>query len=114
MDTRRTQVGLRTLNDPAHPYLELIFVHGLMGDAQYTWTCGSDGATFWPEWLSEDSAFLNTRIHTYGYHETPVNGRAPVSKLRDIGVAMCSSLEHNGPVRNDVHVSNASCWSSYS
>lgn len=69
--------------------------------------CENDSATFWPDWLSEDAAFSNTRIHTYGYHETPVNGRAPVSKLRDFGVAMCSSLEHNRRVRNDVHVSEA-------
>jgi hypothetical protein len=101
----RGQVGLRTLNGPVDPYLELVFVHGLMGDSSLTWTFENDRATFWPEWLAEDPEFSNLRIHMYGYHESPVNGRAPVSKLRDMGAALCSALELNTQFRGNTHVS---------
>ena len=101
----RGQVGLRTLNSPLDSYLEIIFVHGLMGDSSLTWAFDHDRKMFWPDWLSEDHAFSNARIHTYGYHEPPVNGRAPVSKLRDIGVGLCSAVELNNQIRGDAHVS---------
>ena len=104
----RGQIGLRTLNGPVDPYLELVFVHGLMGDSSLTWTFENDRATFWPEWLAEDPEFSNLRIHTYGYHEPPVNGRAPVSKLRDMGAALCSALELNSQFRGSTHVSYVS------
>lgn len=104
LDPARGRPGLRTLHDPGNPYLEIIFVHGLMGDSQLTWTFDNDGKTFWPTWLAEEDFFSNTRIHTYGYHEPPVNGRAPVSKIRDIGVALCAALESNSYIRGDAYV----------
>lgn len=102
--TARSQVGLHPLSDPNDPYVELIFVHGLMGDSHWTWTVENDNATFWPDWLAEDRLFMNTRIHTYGYHEPTVQGRVPVSKIRDIGISMCTALEHNNQLRGAAHV----------
>lgn len=101
----RGQVGLRTLNTHVDPYLELVFVHGLMGDSSLTWAFENDRAMFWPEWLFEDMEFANVRIHTFGYAEPPIGGRAPVSKIREVGVALCTALELNNQIRSDVHVS---------
>ncbi|KAI9695527.1 MAG: hypothetical protein M1820_008540 [Bogoriella megaspora] len=103
LEIRRGRVGLRTLNDPSDPYLEIVFVHGLLGDSYLTWTSDNDPATFWPEWFVEEIHFSNTRIHTFGYQEPSSGGRAPISKLRDIGVSLCSALELNTYVKRDAH-----------
>ena len=103
-DASRGQVGLRTLSDCIDPYIEIIFVHSLLGDSNLSWTFENDKARFWPEWLTEDIEFCKTRIHTYGYHEPPVNNRAPVSRLRDIGIALCAAIEVNNLIRSDSHV----------
>lgn len=111
-EKNRSHFGLRTLNDPKDPYLELVLVHGLLGDPELTWTFDHDKATFWPEWLMEEVDFFNTRIHNYGYRESVVGGRAPVSRLRDIGMSLCSALEVNTYVKRDAHVCATSSLSS--
>lgn len=103
--SNRGPLGLRVVNDPSNPYHEVIFVHGLLGDSSLTWTYEHESATYWPDWLSEDKVFHKTRIHTYGYEAPPVNGRIAMSRVRDIGVELCSALESNGEVRRDGHVS---------
>lgn len=47
----RGKVGLKTLNHPVDCHLEIVFVHGLLGDASLTWTLDQDKSLFWPEWL---------------------------------------------------------------
>jgi hypothetical protein len=62
--------GLTTLYEPPNPpIVDLIFVHGLNGGSQSTWT-KNDISTFWPkEWLKEDAHFADAcRIHTFGYN----------------------------------------------
>ena len=101
----RGRLGLDTLRpDPLEPYLELIFVHSLLGDSRLTWTHGNDGATFWPEWLREDANFSKTRIHTYGYEEPPVHGHVEVTRLSDLGEELCHALESNEDVKSNIHV----------
>jgi protein SERAC1 len=46
------------------PLVDVIFIHGLTGDARKTWECPRDG-NFWPEWLQEDLKHL--AIYTLGY-----------------------------------------------
>lgn len=61
-------VGLTTLYEPeGHASADLIFVHGLNGGSQSTWSKGS-GLSFWPrDWLPCDDAFRDVRIHSFGY-----------------------------------------------
>jgi hypothetical protein len=62
--------GLNTLFEPSEPAIaDLIFVHGLAGGSQSTWTKSSDPSLFWPkEWLPQDAAFRDVRIHSFGYN----------------------------------------------
>ncbi|MFG1888116.1 esterase/lipase family protein [Micromonospora sp. NPDC049051] len=38
---------------PQHASIDLVFLHGLDGDARQSWSTGAPG-TFWPQWLAED------------------------------------------------------------
>jgi len=55
-------------NQPAtQKPVDIIFVHGLGGDALETWTYVKTGA-FWPQWLYDEQGFENVRsIFSFGY-----------------------------------------------
>lgn len=51
-------------SDPS-AIVDIVFVHGLSGDAHSTWDCGgSDG--FWPAWLAQDIGYSNVYCLGYG------------------------------------------------
>ena len=70
-DPKKGPLGLTTLHSPnrAEPVVaDVVFVHGLNGGSQSTWTKGNKPLLFWPcQWLPEDEAFRDVRIHTFGY-----------------------------------------------
>jgi pimeloyl-ACP methyl ester carboxylesterase len=39
--------------------LDVVFIHGLNGDAIKTWAAGGDPANFWPRWLVKDVPSIN-------------------------------------------------------
>lgn len=49
----------------ADSLLDVIFVHGLTGDAYQTWSSSKKDDGFWPKWLSDDLEHLS--IYTLGY-----------------------------------------------
>lgn len=69
-DDAKGSFGLNTLFNPAESAIaDLVFVHGLGGGSRSTWTKSSELSLFWPqEWLPQDSAFQDVRIHSFGYN----------------------------------------------
>jgi hypothetical protein len=73
-------LGLTVLYEPDKgPAADIVFVHGLGGSSQQTWSKNKDPALFWPrEWLPLESGLSDVRISTFGYsaHLTsPVNAK---------------------------------------
>lgn len=64
----RGPLGLTTLHEPEdRAVASLIFVHGVGGGSQSTWSLDA-GQHFWPrDWLSQDDLVKNARVLTFGY-----------------------------------------------
>lgn len=70
----------------------IVFVHGLTGNRQNTWT-DEPSKTFWPQaLLAKDLS--NARIMTYGYDADVMNALQPAGQnsLRDHGNSLANDL----------------------
>lgn len=85
-------LGLHRLHvPPAKARVDLIFVHGLGGDARKTWS--KAGQNFWPQdWLPADPAFQHVRIHTYGYDSAYLKGGDDCLNIHHMGKALLSEV----------------------
>ena len=61
-------LGLHLVRDVSDPDGDIIFVHGLGGNAYKTWCWNRDEANFWPAWLAEEEGLESYRIFTFGYN----------------------------------------------
>jgi pimeloyl-ACP methyl ester carboxylesterase len=50
----------------------IVFVHGVFGSSDDTWTCASNGRT-WPQLLKDDARFSNSDIYLVNYSTTKLN-----------------------------------------
>ncbi|ASQ91475.1 hypothetical protein CHL67_11560 [Prosthecochloris sp. GSB1] len=76
---------------------DVIFVHGLGGDAFETWTHPDDPNAFWPKWLGED--FPQVGVWSLGYVATKSNVARNSSKnmpLLDLAVELLELLSLDG------------------
>lgn len=92
-ETPKGAYGLTTLFEPAAgiPVADLVFVHGLNGGSQSTWTKGAE-SNFWPKaWLPNDDAFTDIRIHTFGYHSGL--GRESILGIKDFSRSLLGALQ---------------------
>jgi WD40 repeat protein len=62
-------LGLYVIHQPAFASVDIVFVHGLGGHSQNTWSKNHDPSFFWPElWLPLEPDVGIARILTFGYN----------------------------------------------
>lgn len=91
-DDGKGPLGLNTLFDPTYPAIaDLVFVHGLGGGSRSTWTKSDNPSLYWPkEWLPQDLAFQDVRIHSFGYNSNW--GSESILNVHDFAKALLGSL----------------------
>lgn len=93
-DAPKGPLGLTTLSepDPAVPVTaDIVFVHGLNGGSQSTWSKDNRASHFWPkEWLPLDDAFHDVRIHSFGYPSGLA--RESVLNVRDFSSSLLAAV----------------------
>jgi pimeloyl-ACP methyl ester carboxylesterase len=80
--------------DKADRLADVVFVHGLGGDAAHTWQSGNDADSFWPRWLGQD--FPEIGIWTLGYAASASAWQAQSMPLADRGNAVLEQLYAEG------------------
>ncbi|RYP18173.1 hypothetical protein DL767_009885 [Monosporascus sp. MG133] len=90
--------GIKLLYSPADPIVDIVFVHGLTGDREETWTA-RDGSEPWPKVLLP-SELPTARILTFGYDAYVADWREVVSQNR-IGKHAWSLLTSLASYRED-------------
>jgi len=101
-DAPKGPLGLTTLFEPP-PGLpvtaDIVFVHGLNGGSQSTWSKDNRASHFWPkEWLPLDDAFHDVRIHTFGYPSGLA--RDSVLNVRDFASSLLAAVK-DSPAMNE-------------
>ncbi|KAI1087489.1 hypothetical protein F5B19DRAFT_475279 [Rostrohypoxylon terebratum] len=62
-------LGLHVIHQPEVACIDIIFVHGLGGHSQRTWSRNHDPTLFWPKlWLPLEPGIGKARIMTFGYN----------------------------------------------
>ena len=69
-------------HDPKNNHGVIVFVHGVMGDAQSTWTSVS-GKAYWPKMLTLDAAFSGQDIYVYHYKSPGFDPAFSIDQLAD-------------------------------
>jgi len=69
-DRRSDPLGLNVIYEPDDPpTIDIIFVHGLSGTSQQTWSKNRDPTLFWPkEWLPIERDISTARVLSFGYN----------------------------------------------
>ena len=74
--------------------LDVIFVHGLGGDARNTWHPDDDPEAFWPSWLASDIPGI--AVWSLGYDVSPSAWKGTSMPLVDRAVNSLAKLEAQG------------------
>lgn len=102
VDGAKGPYGLTTLAEPREgdaAVADLVFVHGLAGGSQSTWSKWKNPALFWPkEWLPNDSDFENVRIHSFGYNSDWI--KDSTLNIHDFAKSLLGSIQDSPSIRN--------------
>lgn len=94
-------LGLTTLHEPGSGQsviADIIFVHGLNGGSQSTWSKGNNDTNYWPKaWLPVDDAFCDVRVHSFGYSSGL--SRESILNVRDFASSLLAAVK-DSPVMN--------------
>ncbi|CAI4213378.1 unnamed protein product [Parascedosporium putredinis] len=90
-------LGLNLLYEPSEPRVDFVFIHGLGGGSQKTWSYSSEPGMFWPkDWLPNEVGFRHVRLHSYGYNSDWTTKKASPLTIHDFGQALLADL-YNSP-----------------
>ncbi|KAK5990317.1 Protein SERAC1-like protein [Cladobotryum mycophilum] len=95
-------LGLNTLYDPPDgtALVEIIFVHGLGGGSQRTWTNSRIEGGFWPQsWLPDDPEFECARIHSFGYDADWRDRSLSVLSIQDFARNLLTEMRNHPSIR---------------
>jgi hypothetical protein len=81
-------------NDQVSRLLDVVFVHGLDGDARTTWHPKDDASLFWPTWLAED--IPGVAVWSLGYEVNASAWRGSSMPLADRATNALATLETQG------------------
>ncbi|GAB3902117.1 tetratricopeptide repeat protein [Kibdelosporangium lantanae] len=76
---------------PDVPVVDVVFLHGLGGDARTTWQAGE---AFWPLWLGQDVA--GVAVWSVGYAASPSGWLGRAMPLQDRAVNVLAALRSRG------------------
>lgn len=88
--------GLTLVGGPVSgtPLLDVVFVHGLDGDARATWEVRGQPGKFWPQWLVDDLVGIN--VWSFGYQVSSSAWRGTTMPLADRANHALATLEAQG------------------
>ena len=95
--TKDDRLGVQVVAGTDNPgrLLDVVFIHGLAGDAWTTWMSDpDDDSTFWPDWLAEK--FPNLGIWTVGYAADPSRWKGESMPIADQGTNLVNALQLDG------------------
>ncbi|KAI9773277.1 MAG: hypothetical protein M1835_006168 [Candelina submexicana] len=97
-------LGLNTLYEPPSPAItDLVFVHGLGGGSQSTWTRSGDTTLYWPQtWLPYDNGFRDVRIHSFGYNSNWET--ESILNIHDFAKSLLGSIQDCPAIPRDSNV----------
>ncbi|MFJ3310832.1 hypothetical protein ACIPSA_49455 [Streptomyces sp. NPDC086549] len=86
---------------PEMALMDVVFLHGLDGDARKTWTLkgkgkgrGQETSSFWPAWLAED--FDGVAVWSVGYEAWSSGWRGRAMPMQDRAVNLMAQLQNRG------------------
>ena len=86
---------------PPQPLVDFIFVHGLKGGSRKTWSKTEAIANYWPQqWLPNDIAFKDVRIHRFGYDSDWAKGKPNVLNIHHFGMSLLGEISISPHLRN--------------
>jgi len=95
-DRRLDPLGITVLYAPNDsPIADVVFVHGLGGTSQCTWSKNRDLELFWPkEWLPFEPVISGARILTFGYNaHFLAAGPGTVAKISDFAKSLLFEMK---------------------
>jgi hypothetical protein len=93
-------LGLVELHTVPDPLIEFIFIHGLGGGSQKTWSLTSDPYQYWPKyWLPRNEAFARVSIHSFGYKADWTERKESLSSIHDFALSLTNAIYCNHGLR---------------
>ncbi len=105
-------IGLKVVFVPEIEHTaDIVFVHGLGGTSQGTWTKNKDPKLFWPStFLPNEPGFKGARILTFGYDATFRKYTEHAKILYDFGQDLLYDLKHGKDYNGDsLNIGSVSC-----